>query len=557
MAENGHIYVISRNNYDALESVENNSIYLVRENTSATDKLLSMYLGRSKQADVLDISSNVDYDSITEEYEIPQDYEVKGKLFLCRHPLDTSQPADYYRVFMWDGSKYVNCFGTPNNVIVSAELPSVSSGVNNYVYIITGNNKGLYVFNGTRYVAILNLSDYPTTEWVENYVATYVSEHGTEVNVDDITIRKQQSGKLYGAVAEIGERYVQYEDDLTSNIITAQAGQRATVYNYIPTSVDTTQQNNPLVCGTLMNVALGNYSNAFGYKARALADNSLAVGNSVYVHQKADHGKAVGYGLINKSINCTIVGTFNYLSSENTESNDTLPKDYVFILSNGESSSSRSDAISVDWNGYTKLYGKTTTISGNTVKIDGTGNVEAFTGATLATLRTTVSGPPQSQYVDQYLPENSREILISNESNNYARISSIQINDVSNMNNSSGSHEPRTSDYSCVYVFVKDPSVIVANNIMTNFTSNNTSDVTVSDAPPKIHLLNPDLDISEYNVIHVFVFYDGIRMCAIVAGYPDSEFAPSTNLLFGNNENPEENDSDVDTESNIDEDQNT
>jgi hypothetical protein len=47
---------------------------------------------------------------------------------------------------------------------------------------------------------------------------------------------------------------------------------------------------------------------------------------------------------------------------------------------------------------------------------------------------------------------------------------------------------------------------------MTNFTATDSS---------KIYLLNKDIDISDYTVIHVMLFNDGFHICAIVAGYHD------------------------------------
>ena len=87
-------------------------------------------------------------------------------------------------------------------------------------------------------------------------------------------------------------------------------------------------------------------------------------------------------------------------------------------------------------------------------------------------------------------------------------ILSLTISDIAHVGNSSTA---RTNDYSCVLIFKKNSSVADANSLMTNFTS--------SSASTKIYLLNPDYDISERDVIHIFLFYDGLNMCAIVAGY--------------------------------------
>lgn len=533
MPNENKIYVINRNQYDNIESnLQEKSIYLVKENAASGNRLLSMYLGALRTTDVMDISAYVDYDPITKNYDIPAEFRIPNKLFFCKSPLNSDNP-DYYRVFMWlgtsDNGKFVDCFGTPSNVNVVETLPQ--TGVTNDVYIVTtGNDKGLYVYNDSSYVEVLDLSNYPTMEWVREYV----DEHGVDVEIDNNTILRNDSEELYSVGANVGTGIVDqyYCDDTGADAHTTKenSGVGAHIYNYYNHNIDSNAYNN---------AAVGDYSNAFGRTSRALGDYSLACGESTYVDYLADHGVAVGYGIINKSERAQIVGCFNDLSSSNTSqgSPEKLPRDYAFIIGNGYNSDYRSDALSVDWDGNVTLYGKrVTNVSGNTPTYTSpspsVGNIKASTLATLATIRETVSDSPQSAYIDAQLPENSHEVLLSNSANSYARIASITVSDISKMKDQLTN---RTDDYSCVYIFVKDSTVTNVSNLMTNFTSPNTSsETTVSSNPPKIYLLNPDLDISEYTVIHIFLFYDGIRMCAIAAGYEDTQFvSQSLNNNFG------------------------
>lgn len=550
MPNENKIYVINRNQYDNIgPNLQEKSIYLVKENAASGNRLLSMYLGALRTTDVMDISAYVDYDPITKNYDIPSEFRIPNKLFFCKSPLDSDNP-DYYRVFMWlgtsDNGKFVDCFGTPSNVNVVETLPQ--TGITDNVYIVTtGDDKGLYVYNNSEFIEILNLSQYPTTQWVVDYV----NGHSADVEIDNNTILKNDSDELYGVGANVGTGIVDqyYYDDTDVGAYTAKenSGVGAHIYNYYNHNLDSNAYNN---------AAVGDYSNAFGRSSRALGDYSLAYGDNVYVDILADHSSAIGYGIINKSERAQIVGCFNYLSSNNTAqgSPEKLPRDYAFIIGNGYNSNYRSDALSVDWDGNITLYGKrVTNVSGNTPTYTSpspsVGNIKAATMATLATIRESVSGTPQSAYVDAQLPENSHEVLLSNSANSYTRISSITVSDVSKMRDQL---TDRTDDYSCVYIFVKSPTVTNVSNLMTNFTSPNTSsDVTVSGNPPKIYLLNPDLDISTYTVMHIFVFFDGIRMCAIAAGYEDTQFVSQSlnnGFWFGfgsddNNEDDENNDS--------------
>jgi hypothetical protein len=165
MPNENKIYIINRNQYDNIgPNLQEKSIYLVKENAASGNRLLSMYLGALRTTDVMDISDYVSYDDNTKNYNIPAEFRIPNKLFFCKSPLDSDNP-DYYRVFMWLGTsangKFVDCFGTPSNVNVVTVLPQ--TGITDNVYIVTtGNDKGLYVYNGSSFVEILDLSKYPT-----------------------------------------------------------------------------------------------------------------------------------------------------------------------------------------------------------------------------------------------------------------------------------------------------------------------------------------------------------------------------------------------------------
>lgn len=66
--------------------------------------------------------------------------------------------------------------------------------------------------------------------------------------------------------------------------------------------------------------------------------------------------------------------------------------------------------------------------------------------------------------------------------------------------------------YNSVIIFKKDASITSVEDILTNFTAVDST---------KIYLLNKDLDISTYDILHVMLFNDGFNICAIVAGYEE------------------------------------
>ena len=138
------------------------------------------------------------------------------------------------------------------------------------------------------------------------------------------------------------------------------------------------------------------------------------------------------------------------------------------------------------------------------------GNIKSVTGATLTTIREIPSGTISTNYVSTYLPLNSHEVLLIDANNSSFDITSVTISDITHVVGGSA----RTDDYSCVLIFKKNSSVTDATSLMTNFNP--------TGAIPKIYLLNPDYDISDKTVIHIFLFYDGFNMCAIVAGYDDT-----------------------------------
>lgn len=480
----GNIYMINRDNYESAQDISENSIYLVRENSKENCKFISMYLGHAIQSDVLDITDDQDvtYNEVTKEYNIPVQYQVENKLYLHKD-------GDSFRVFAWSDAeqKYIDCLGSSSNVVVVSvdDVSEITNPVYNYVYVnIKDDHKNIYVYNGSSFIPIIDTSSSVDKAYVDNLTG-----------IDNVTILRD-ANKLHGAGADVyGKNSVITYDNKVNQTVSGASG--AHVYNNYETGALTATYNN---------AAVGSYSNAFGMGSRSLGNYSFAAGFDVAVDDNAPCATVFGRGTRSYTDATFVCGSYNSCASTAPSSpSDTV---YAFVVGNGRTNVEKSDAMTLDKTGNIVLYGDRTVSQGN---------IKASTGVSLATIRDSISGTPNTHYVDAYLPENGYEVQLSNNTNSYAEITDITISDISKVVNSTTT---RTSDYSCTYIFRKAASVTSVESLMSNFTSANTTEVTdVGDNPPKINLLNPDLDISLLNVIHIFLFFDGISMCAIVGGY--------------------------------------
>ena len=172
--------IIDRQTFDNLSDDEKTgNIYFVREGTSQTAKILSLYCGTSRQCDVLDISEYVSLDSIDfndpdNDYNIPSGYKVSDKLIMIQQEVEDNfgNVTTFYHTYMWNGSKFIDCFGTPNNVIVCSTLPD--NPVKDYIYIDL-QTKSIYVFDGQVYVNVISNDTYATVQYVQDVYNTLLT----------------------------------------------------------------------------------------------------------------------------------------------------------------------------------------------------------------------------------------------------------------------------------------------------------------------------------------------------------------------------------------------
>lgn len=175
MASAEAIYILSRNNYNSFADKGNN-IFFVRENSSETSDMVSLYVGEAKQTDVVIINGDDLWDSVTNNVNLGSntvDYQVQGKLLLVEKEVPTvtdqqeTEMKTVYCAMTYDSAqgKFIDC-GIPNNVIVVGNDWSTSDtsvGVKDFIYIQKSTG-AVYQFDGTQYVEVIS----PSTLDVDN-----------------------------------------------------------------------------------------------------------------------------------------------------------------------------------------------------------------------------------------------------------------------------------------------------------------------------------------------------------------------------------------------------
>ena len=201
------IYILGRNNYDNFgEENYGDNIFFVRENSGEESGMVSLYVGESKQTDILDLSNddNVEFDPATNTYNIPEKYRVKGKVFLAAKDLGNNKIQ--YSAYLWDGTSFREC-GIPNNVqLVNVNNdwnptdPSViSAGIKDFMYL-DATRKIIYTFDGTEYVATLTIPDTSTFATISYVDTNFVAKSDMPSNYVDNITTTVASGKIKAGI---------------------------------------------------------------------------------------------------------------------------------------------------------------------------------------------------------------------------------------------------------------------------------------------------------------------------------------------------------------------
>lgn len=644
---NPKIYILSRANYDDIPDDPDleygNNIFFVRENSSETANLMSLYVGMAHQTDFYEIDYNdmnlslsSEPDPETGEKEVVytitnQDpYKVSGKLFYYEQvdtPNQTTpsvrDPIDPHKIlfFMWIEDNQA----TGGGYFVQCAQSGASSG---------GGGGG-----------------------------------GGEVTVDNITILKTTQDVIYGAGADLsGKTFsVEYPAGTTSSV---QSQDRATVLNNYPSSSYTVGSSSAnLSLGTnSVTFGEGNFINRFTKDSLVGGMNNILDCGSFGVvigRGNQDNSKdSVILGSSNKSLDSnkqsqyvSIVGSDNILnprdnvpnaggSNKNTYlsifgynniigpvyeniSDQDLPNWYgarnIYVLGHGcellkdstytgpgyisikdvyilgcsiscvgtSSTTSKINGvtaigteldisgISAEFGGFpispgTSVSSKTSILlgyhndpvineeaydfviangdpynptpnynkanalilNGHSITLDPSkrsenSNIYATTGASLHPNyyeSSWASGPDRDVTMD-YLPENCsinkfvsdtvKSISVSLVSEVSTSVLSYKISNGApyigkKVTGSTANYRAVGSDFGKDYcstiVFRRSTQAITASSLMTNFTAVDGS---------KIYLMNPDIEITSFDIINIFLFYDGFHLCAIVSGYEE------------------------------------
>lgn len=211
----------------------------------------------------------------------------------------------------------------------------------------------------------------------------------------------------------------------------------------------------------------------------------------------------VGHGLYSEWSNCIVLG------KSNTRTLPTLP--------------SGAEPGLIIGNGYGNVYRNMAIITSDNEMLCYGDVTDAGTDMSLKTSFRTVTVTPSSSAVTlANLPRNGDETILSydmGDSNNPVSLTSITISDLSvpimgtatdvGLDVANG----EVDDYCATIAFKPNGSIASASDILTNFNP--------TGQEPRIYLMNPDIDVSTYTVIHLLLFYDGFNVCCTVAGYEE------------------------------------
>ena len=302
------IYILSRNNYDNWQGSYGNNIFFVRENSADQGKMVSVYVGESKQSNIVVSDESDIWDRLTNNYTIPEKYQVSDKLFLIKRTLATGTEQEtpdntIYGIVTWNGERFIDC-GIPNNVILvnCSELPSTEDGIKDFLYVFPSEHS-IYVFDGVDYVPVLSTISTDNFATIE-----MLDEVASRIPVaDELTVLSKVSNSqtvFSAAGADLSGKMVIVGSDNP-----VEAGPGATIFNnYNPTPVSGKQGYK---YGT---TAIGAYSSAFGTGNVTRGSNSVAFGSSNTIGVSGGNSSAIGAANTVNGAQSLVVGVSSQLS---------------------------------------------------------------------------------------------------------------------------------------------------------------------------------------------------------------------------------------------------
>lgn len=405
------IYILSRNNYDNWQGSYGSNIFFVRENSADQDKMVSVYVGESKQSNIVVADESDIWDRTTNDYTIPEKYQVSDKIFLIKRTLATGTEQEtsdntIYGIVTWNGERFIDC-GVPNNVIVLTDVEEGISdlgqwlsqnitGIKDFIYIVP-NYHSIYYYDGADgYISIISVDSFVTVEML-NEVESRIPV------ADELTVLSKVSNSqtvFSAAGADLSRKMVIVGSDEP-----VEAGQGATIfnnYNPIPVSGkqgyrygttaigayssafgtgNVTRGANSVAFGN-GNVTGGSNSSAFGSYNTVLGNYSVSFGSSNSISVSGVNSMVSGAGNYLTTSQSLICGTGNRLNADNGGTNNNIignanivhktgysaSKVHVFGDSNTIGSTSMANAIS----GSTYIIGQGNTAGPNGIWRDNT-----------------------------------------------------------------------------------------------------------------------------------------------------------------------------------------
>lgn len=234
--------------------------------------------------------------------------------------------------------------------------------------------------------------------------------------------------------------------------------------------------------------------------------------NTIQVPENATESvsycQMLGDALYTSWSNCTIIGMSNTKTLPALPSGTTAR--IIIGTGNGDADSQRRNMAIITSDNEMLCYGDVT---------------DAGTDMSLKTSFRTVTVTPSSGAITlANLPRNGDETILSydmGDSNNPVSLTSITISDLSvpimgtatdvGLDVANG----EVDDYCATIAFKPNAQTPISDvtTLLTNFNP--------TGQEPRIYLMNPDIDVSTYTVIHLLLFYDGFNVCCTVAGYEE------------------------------------
>ena len=241
MADIPVIYILSRNNYNNFgDENYGNNIFFVRENSENLDDMISLYVGKAKQSDVVIVNGQSVWDNVTNTVNIgtggvPEDYKVGGKLILAQR---TINDTTFYNALTYNASEdaFIDC-GIPNNVVLVDEnwsTSDISDGVKDFFYIQPSTHS-IYVFNGATYDPVITSTMFITREEAETRFVTndkMPTVDGITLKSRDITQQGVTHSEFYGPInMQTGQitLYNNNDEAISGNVVSGTDVPLATV----------------------------------------------------------------------------------------------------------------------------------------------------------------------------------------------------------------------------------------------------------------------------------------------------------------------------------------